>query len=566
MKSPDKNYIDKLLQILKRRDDIIRFVWNCTDNMSSCLLGNEFLPDHTGNPYEYIMGQGVIDPDYISAYEVYCSQIEMGTAQSTSRDEIVLELKMNIFGRDFEFVSLTSMFLKNNNGVITDVVGNIARMTDEKVRSREILECFTMDRNPAIIQKRIRDLVENVCRDETETDKHIAFIQFDVERFKLINDIYGAETGDKVLAYINEVLNILCGNEKPHGRLSSDLFMVVMPFEDKNEIIDFIRLIESRILGFMGIEMRLCFGVYVMRPEARNNLRRCGDNAGLARSKVKGNAISNIGFYDDDLLLNLHKRQEIEDDMQNALVSNEFLMYLQPKVCISSGRLISAEALARWNHHKKGMISPGDFIPVFEKDGFIIKLDRFIWEEACKQIRLWMDAGLKPVPISVNVSRSYLGTGDIVEELYALVKKYDIPIEYLQLEITESTEGSGIDAIVERFKQKGFTMLMDDFGSGYSSLNMLKTTRFDVLKIDREFFSEFMESTRGRKIIEHTISMSKDIGLDIIAEGVETFDQARFLNQCGCDAAQGFLYSKPLDKEKFNALMKNGKFDIDLFK
>ena len=160
------------------------------------------------------------------------------------------------------------------------------------------------------------------------------------------------------------------------------------------------------------------------------------------------------------------------------------------------------------------------------------------------------------MPISVNISREYIRSFDVVGFLLGLVKKYDIPIKLLELEITETTDAQGVSDIVEKMKSAGFTMLMDDFGSGYSSLNMLKTTQFDVLKIDREFLSRFMESGRGRKIISHTISMSQDIGLDIIAEGVETREQAQFLHECGCDAAQGFYYSRPISQEEFDKLLK----------
>ena len=248
----------------------------------------------------------------------------------------------------------------------------------------------------------------------------------------------------------------------------------------------------------------------------------------------------------------LQKKPSIEDDMHKALLNNEFVMFLQPKHSIKTGRIIGAEALARWNHPTKGMVSPGDFIPVFEQNGFIIKLDEFIWEQACRQIRDWIDAGIEPVPISVNISREYIHTIDVTSTLLKLVEKYDIPISLLELEITESFDSNGVEEIVKRMKKAGFKMLMDDFGSGYSSLNMLKSTPFDVLKIDKSFLDEFMESSRGRKIIEHTISMSQDIGLDIIAEGVETLEQAKFLSECGCDAAQGFYYSKPIPAPDFN--------------
>lgn len=247
--------------------------------------------------------------------------------------------------------------------------------------------------------------------------------------------------------------------------------------------------------------------------------------------------------------------------MQKALLNNEFMMFLQPKHSISTGKIIGAEALARWKHPTRGMVSPAEFIPVFEENGFIIKLDTFIWEEACKRIRKWIDCGISPVPVSVNISREYVHTFDVTSMLLKLVEKHDIPISLLELEITESADSIGVEEIVRKLKSSGFKMLMDDFGSGYSSLNMLKNTPFDVLKIDKSFLDEFMDTDRGRKIIEHTISMSQDIGLDIIAEGVETNEQAQFLSQCGCDAAQGFFYSKPIPADEFDKrlLEINGK-------
>ena len=251
----------------------------------------------------------------------------------------------------------------------------------------------------------------------------------------------------------------------------------------------------------------------------------------------------------------LHKKQSIEDDMMNALLDGQFVMYLQPKFSISTKRIIGAEALARWIHPEKGMISPADFVPVFEENGFILKLDQIIWESACRKIREWIDKGIEPVPISVNISREYIHTFDVVGEMLHLVNKYDIPIKLLELEITETTDSEGVSDVVQKMKDAGFTMLMDDFGSGYSSLNMLQKTQFDVLKIDRGILSELMESSRGRKIISHTISMSRDIGLDIIAEGVETPEQASFLSDCGCDSAQGFYYSKPITQEEFDKML-----------
>lgn len=239
--------------------------------------------------------------------------------------------------------------------------------------------------------------------------------------------------------------------------------------------------------------------------------------------------------------------------MEKALKNREFVMYLQPKFSISRNEMIGAEALVRWVHPEKGMLAPLDFIPLFEQNGFVIKMDQYIWEEACRTIRDWMDQGVTPVPISVNMSRRHLRDHDFVDVLNHLVEKYRIPKHFLEIELTETIQENELSTEIERLKENGYKLLMDDFGSGFSSLNMLKNTKFDVLKMDRGFLRNFIGSERGQRIVEHTIRMSRDIGLDLIAEGVETKEQALFLQGCGCDTAQGFYYAKPMPLDEFNA-------------
>lgn len=540
--------------IIKNSGNKLNFLWDCENDVTVTMYYDGIIPEGVKRPFDYMISKNMIEPESMPVYQIFRDQIEKGITDGTEKDETELSVKMNIFDGVPKLVNISALFGKDSCGHIKYVLVNIRPFNDNELRNREILTTFTSDKNPAIIQKRIAKLILE------RQNKKVAFIQFDVEHFKLINDNYSPETGDKLLALISEVLNLMCGDKMPHSRLSADLYMFVMTFDEKDEIIDFIRRLESQILGVMNIDFKLCFGIYIMNDPDMPS-RRCGDNAGIARQSVKGNALENIAFFNESALADMHKIQRIEEDMNNALKDGEFLMFLQPKVSISSGKIIGAEALARWQHHSKGLISPKDFIPVFEKNGFILKLDRFIWESAARQIRSWIDSGIPPVPISVNVSRTYLKGDNTVKELYNLVKKYDIPIGLLQIEITESAESEDVEHSVELFKENGFTMLMDDFGSGYSSLNMLQKTKFDVLKIDRYFLNEFMVSERGRKILGHTISMSKDIGLDIIAEGVETRMQADFLSECGCDSAQGFLYSKPVDADSFNVMLKDINID-----
>ena len=314
-------------------------------------------------------------------------------------------------------------------------------------------------------------------------------------------------------------------------------------------------IVNSNLLGYKGITYRLVFGVAFIE-DVRERLRKFGDRAALARQSIKGNALQHIAFYEEGMKNSVLTGKYIEDHMEQALENHEFVMYLQPKYSMQSGKMVGAEALVRWIQPGNGIVPPVDFIPVFEKNGFVTKMDAYIWEEACKTIRSWIDEGWEPLPISVNVSRIHLKDNQFIDVLNHLIEKYQISKNYLEIELTETADSTQISEGISLLKDSGYTLLMDDFGSGYSSLNTLKDTQFDVIKIDRGFLQDFIGSERGQKIVEHTIQMTKSIGLDLVAEGVETKEQAQFLMGCGCDTAQGFYYAKPMTVEQFNELMK----------
>lgn len=536
------------IDMLDRDKHSVHFLWDCEAG-TIATVGSSIFDDVSGDPLDFLRESGLIDPQYLPSFNIFSSRIEEGIISKIDRRSLSVDIRMK-FAEDEEFAlcGFYAHFLLDENGRILAVHGTIRPYSKREMFERHVLSSFSSDRDPRIYGAEAAEMIKR------HPDEEIAFIQFDVERFKLINEKYGVEAGDDLLDFMYNTLGLICSEEQPYARLTADVFMVITAFKSDTELLDFIHRLESMLTGFRDMEYRLIFGVAIVEDRTLHT-RRHGDNAAIARQSIKGNALNNIGFFNGRMKSDLHKKQSIEDDMMNALLGNQFVMYLQPKFSISSQRIIGAEALARWIHPEKGMISPADFIPVFEENGFILKLDQIIWESACKKIREWIGKGIKPVPISVNISREYIHSFDVVGEMLRLVKKYDIPIKLLELEITETTDAEGVSDVVQKMKDAGFTMLMDDFGSGYSSLNMLQKTQFDVLKIDRGFLSEFMESSRGRKIISHTISMSHDIGLDIIAEGVETSEQARFLSDCGCDSAQGFYYSRPITQEEFDKML-----------
>lgn len=452
----------------------------------------------------------------------------------------------------YKWATIT-VIIKSDGGVPSYVVGHIRLMNSAEFQKKLALDSFTNDKHPNVFNSMALKVMEN------SGDKNAAVVQFDIKQFKLINAKHGEKTGTEILNYISEGLDSICGGEMAHIRLSADVYMIAMSYDDQSELDALIEKIKERLSRYGDITYKLVFGVYVA-VDKNIPMRHMGDRAAIARQGIKNNALCDVGYYTENQKDTLLNRKFIEDRMYYALEHHEFVMYLQPKYSIDSPHIVGAEALVRWIHPEKGIISPADFIPIFEKDGFIIKVDEYMWEQAAATIKSWIDAGLEPLPISVNISRVHLSDDRFVKILDGIVAKYDIPKKYLEAEITESVENDHSGDMIKKLKESGYTLLMDDFGSGYSSLNMLKSTPFDVIKIDKDFFSEFMLSDRGKKIISHTISMSKDIGLELVAEGVETKEQAQFLYDSGCRVAQGFYYSKPVTVDEFNKIAFPGLF------
>lgn len=507
----------------------------------------EFTMSQTENPIDFILNCGKLAVEDVTRFTILADKLKSGNAFSRDDKFIKTQFRLNqVRGTVWYEVKVFPKF--EEDGTVDIISGTLHRLSDKEIKNRNILNFYTNDKNPAIFA----DLMAKRIRENLDTD--FAVIQFDIIGFKFINDKYGEAIGNEILHYINDVLDIYCNDSQIYSRLSADVFMVVIPYKTISDIYDFLRGLEAAMSGYKGIKYTIAFGVYLVEDRSINT-RIMGDSAGLARAAAKSSALENIAFFNKDEKIKLKSKRTIEDRMKAALKNGEFVMYLQPKYSISESKLIGAEALVRWIDPEKGLVPPNDFIPVFEKNGFVVKIDEYIWESACREIRKWLDKGITPVPISVNVSRVHLNNGDFLNFLNDLIKKYDIPKEYLELEITESTENINSNAMIQAAKEQGFRLLMDDFGSGYSSLNTLKNTPFDVLKIDKSFLSSSMESKRGQKIISHTIAMSQDIGLDLIAEGVETKEQADFLYNCGCDVAQGFLYSRPIPVIEFDKMM-----------
>ncbi len=390
------------------------------------------------------------------------------------------------------------------------------------------------------------------------SQKPIAFIQFDIRRFKIINDLYGERFGDEVLYFIRNQLKNICSERQYFLNLRSDVFMIVTEFGTEEELLEFVHLVDDKISVFKNVQLQLSYGIYIV--EDRNmEQRQMEDRAAMARKSAKKAVLSNIIFYQTQFKELLYSRKFIEEGMQAAIDDRQFKMYLQPKYSIAKNKIVGAEALVRWIHPDRGMIYPNEFIPILEENGFIRQVDYFIWQEAADFIKRCDKAGISDCPVSVNVSRIHLQDDACQKVLSEVIAKSGIRKELLELEITETVNDQQISRKAHELKEDGFRLLMDDFGSGYSSLNILLETPFDVIKLDKKFIENMMLSDRGKLILEQVVIMAQKLKLGLLAEGVETANQIEALRGIGCDLVQGYYYAKPMPEENFFALLKEDR-------
>ncbi len=393
-----------------------------------------------------------------------------------------------------------------------------------------------------------------------ETEEELVLIRLDIDRFQLINSFFGRKQGDRLLKYVadNLLSKLNVYSDYLCGRMEADVFAVCMPARYIDEVCAKMEDVKDGGKGFdLEFNITYTFGLYLITDKTRD-VNYMFDAATMAARRVKGNYLKNYAFYVDEMGEKLAKEQEILTEMKEALEQEQFVVYLQPKYDVKTNKPSGSEALVRWKHPEKGMISPGDFIPVFERNGFITKLDHYMWEKVCQIIRGWIVRKIPILPVSVNISRVNLYDPKLIGFLCDLTEKYQIPRELLQLELTESVYTDNPDIInktVNTLRERGFTILMDDFGSGYSSLNALKDINIDMLKIDMGFFEESAIPGRGENIIASVMRMAKWLDLPTIAEGVESADQVDFLREIGCEHIQGYFYARPMPVEEYEELI-----------
>lgn len=389
-----------------------------------------------------------------------------------------------------------------------------------------------------------------------------AVCALDIAKFKNLNETYGYNVGNKVLELMGQNIAAECKEGEYFARIGGDQFVMILKGSVTNEHVkrmeELIRQIEREISKLNSeYRVRCVAGVYLLQDD--KDPYYAIDKANWARKAVKGSRGRNVAVYDLMMHKRMMKEREIESVMYQALLNEEFLVYLQPRVKIETGEIVAAEALVRWQRADGEMIYPDTFIPLFESNGFIREMDFYIYEQVCKMLRERMEKQIPVVPISVNVSRAHLETGDFIGSLNDLMNKYEIPREYVELELTESLLVENPTQMIEKaneLKENHYTLSIDDFGSGYSSLNILKQLQFDVLKIDKEFLRTEGSKPEDKIILESVIHMAKGLKMQVLVEGVEVKEQQQMLTQMGCDFAQGYYFSRPIPMKDFLVLLE----------
>ncbi|HGM3813913.1 TPA: putative bifunctional diguanylate cyclase/phosphodiesterase, partial [Clostridioides difficile] len=413
---------------------------------------------------------------------------------------------------------------------------------------------LTKIKNQVAFENRAIEILHNA------SNKEYVLLNIDIDNFKYINDTHGYEYGDKVLIIVAAVLSKTFNIKETCARIGSDNFVILAKYRD-SLLEDIREMLTNAIISELDMNVTqtisYCIGAYLVEIDnlGYKSINSIMDKANIAHKVSKTRGISSTVWYNENLLKQLQIENSIYNYMYKAIENEEFHMYLQPKFQISSLNVVSAEALVRWFSPELGFLSPDEFIPLFEKSGFIIELDFYMLKKACSFVRkTFMKKNQYTYPIAVNFSRVTIYQNSFYQRFLDTVKEYEIPFKYIEIEVTESAFNEisqPVISILEELKKLGFLISMDDFGSGYSSLSLLCSLSINGLKLDKSLLKETFNREKVYSIIQCIIEMSHRIGMSVVCEGIETKKDLEFLNTVKCDVGQGFYFSKPIEEKEF---------------
>ncbi len=513
----------------------------CFDKDGKCVYVNE-------------VGRGIFHVNgSLAPLEQYFAQWRGDKKDEELKEEVWKE-EHEIDG-DTHYIEVHFKFLLDDRG---NYVGSFFSFTDRTENYRELeMEHYnaTHDYLTDIYNReRFFERVEELLKQEPDAERVMVCI--DVKDFKVVNDLFGEETGNRILKRIAGLMRRDASEDTLYARLEADRFAMCMRKENFVEenyteyLEDLKKIVKSSVY-----RMHVHVGVYNITDPAMSVSVMC-DRAFVAIRRIKESYQQIVAYYTEDMGHSVQREKVMVGEFDRAISAGEFQMYLQPQVSVNGYNVLGAEALVRWDHPVRGMISPAEFIPVFEKCGYITRLDRYMWELACKQLRSWKNRGREDLHISVNISPKDFYLINLYETFTGLVEQYEIKPGNLKLEITETAlmeELSKHLDLLGKLRAYGFQVEIDDFGSGYSSLNTLQDIEVDVLKLDMGFLRKTSHEERSRTIMNAVIDMSKNLGLTVVTEGVETVEQVHYLTKAGCDVFQGYYFAKPLPVKNFEA-------------
>lgn len=408
--------------------------------------------------------------------------------------------------------------------------------------------------------ERLRFETRNRLRDLAR--KHHWYVLIDVDRLKLINTAAGFTTGDMILKRMGEILSESIGDGEHAVRVVNDRFALLLQSEAPvgkrvGRILDRLDSIahEDWLSPRTDVSLTYSCGIYPLQ-ETDTSIEHVHDKAQLALETVKTNRITTYAYYDEALHRNMQRQQELERRFDHALEHQEFVVYLQPKFHIASMRIVGAEALLRWHHPELGLLPPGEFIPMLEENSRIVDLDTYVMRQVCNLLVAWQSAGAPLLPVSVNISRADALSTSFPERCIGIADACGIERHLIEIELTETAfadDPERLLANVRRLREAGFLVSIDDFGSGYSSLHLLKDLEADTLKIDRQFLRNHLPGDRSEVVIRHVLALAEELGMVVVAEGVESVEQLDFLRSVHCQQAQGFLLARPMPLDGFES-------------
>ena len=493
------------------------------------------------------------------------SEIDMSEIYQT-RDNIVKTLVLiSFFLLVFLYVIYSvnyKKFIQQQNELLEETVEEKTQELQKQSKKMKYLahhDALTALPNKNLFLDRLKQAIKHAKRQH----QSLAVLFLDLDRFKEINDTYGHDVGDELLKRIAERLQAVVRDDDTVARIGGDEFTIILPNTDEVSVVKVVEKIFDRIKQpfiITGVDIHTTFSVgisiYKQDGETPDILLR---NADTAMYKAKDNGKNSYQFYNQQMTELVRKRLQLDTDIRNGLKNGEFEPYYQPKIDATTLRVVGLEALIRWNHPTKGLLYPVEFIPFAEEIGLIVEIDKYMLESCVKQLVEWNAGGYKTGKLSINVSTKKLESEDFRSELYRLIEKSRVDTDLLELEILESQimkdPERSVD-ILRSIRSLGISISIDDFGTGYSSLSYLKKLPVSKLKIDRSFIVDVPEDEDDAAIVKTIIALANNLGLETIAEGVETEGQIEFLVQEGCRFIQGFYYSKALTKEECEAFMK----------